>query len=769
MKKWLAMFAFITISISFNIHAQEANFSAAERFAPENLVKMVGDRSVEPHWLYDSDIFWYRYKTSKGTNFYLVNPKTKQKIPLFDHNYMAARLTEVIKKPYNAEDLPLKNIKFKKNNIDLEFEVEELKFYYNTHNMVLTFVDSVKETTRSPRWIQYSPDSTWIVFAKNHNLYLMQTDDSDSTEIQLTSDGERWYSFAANDGDTTQNKRLRTNAQWFEDSKKLYVRRRDRRKVGELWLVHTLSEPRPTLETYKYEMPGEENVPQTELIIFDVATKERIDVDIKKWVDQNIGSTYTGKTSDKLYFTRINRPADKIDVCVVDTETGNVTVLISEESKPYFNTGSAQLHVIEDGEELIWWSEREGWGHFYLYDGEGRLKNKITSGPFLTDNIAQIDTARRIFYFVGYGRETDIDPYYQMHYSVDFEGKNLKLLTPENGTHSFSMSKSNKYFVDTYSRVDEAPVSVLRNASGNVILKLETMDITNLVASGWKKPEIFKVKAADNITDLYGVMWKPFDFDPEMKYPIISYVYPGPQTEPVPKEFFVVRNERVHNIPLAQLGFIVISVGQRGGSPLRAKWYHNYGYGNARDYPLADNKYAIEQLADKYSFIDIDRVGIYGRSGGGFMSTAAILAYPDFYDVAVSSCGNHDNNVYNRGWGEFHYGVKEVQNTIKDSTGERQETVFETDISTNPEVAKNLKGKLLLLHGEVDNNVHPANTYRLVDALVKAGKRFDLMIFPGKRHTYGEYTKYIERMMWYYFAEHLLGDYRTNTDIYMKW
>jgi dipeptidyl aminopeptidase/acylaminoacyl peptidase len=329
------------------------------------------------------------------------------------------------------------------------------------------------------------------------------------------------------------------------------------------------------------------------------------------------------------------------------------------------------------------------------------------------------------------------------------------------------MAESKKYFVDTFSRVDKVPVSVLRDNLGNVIMKLETMDTSRLLQAGWKPPETFIVKAADNVTDLYGVMWKPFDFDPQEKYPVIVYCYPGPQAEPVPKTFFLLRNERVHNVPLAQLGFIVISVGQRGGSPVRSKWYHVFGYGNARDYPLADNKYAVEQLATRYSFIDVSRVGIYGRSGGGFMSAAALLMYPDFYTAAFSSCGNHDNLIYNHSWGELHYGVKEVEKVLKTKEGEKKETVFEPNITTNPQVAKNLKGKLMLIHGEVDNNVHPANTLRLADALIKAGKRFDMMIFPGKRHTYGDYTSYIERMMWYFFAEHLKGDYRTNTDIFV--
>lgn len=292
------------------------------------------------------------------------------------------------------------------------------------------------------------------------------------------------------------------------------------------------------------------------------------------------------------------------------------------------------------------------------------------------------------------------------------------------------------------------------------------MDVSRIEQNGWKPPEIFKVKAADDVTDLYGVMWRPFDFDPEKKYPVIVYCYPGPQSEPVPKKFLVIRNERVHNIPLAQLGFIVITVGQRGGNPLRSKWYHTFGYGNARDYPLADNKYAVEQLAILHPYIDISRVGIYGRSGGGFMSTAAILVYPDFYKAAFSSCGNHDNLVYHYSWGELHYGVKEVEKKIETEEGEKTETVFEPTITANPQIAKNLKGRLMLIHGEIDDNVHPANTFRLANELIKAGKRFEMMIFPGKKHTYGDYTRYIERMMWYFFAKSLKDDYRPNIDMY---
>jgi dipeptidyl aminopeptidase/acylaminoacyl peptidase len=279
-------------------------------------------------------------------------------------------------------------------------------------------------------------------------------------------------------------------------------------------------------------------------------------------------------------------------------------------------------------------------------------------------------------------------------------------------------------------------------------------------------PETFTVKAKDGVTDLYGVMYKPFNFDSTRKYPVISYVYPGPQTESVPYGFTTSGGK---NIALAQVGFIVVNFGHRGGSPMRSNYYHTFGYNDLRDYALADDKYGIEQLADLHKFIDIERVGIYGHSGGGFMSTAAILSYPDFYDVAVSSAGNHDNNIYNQWWGETHNGVTEIEKKTKvkgDTTGKMDVKItFKGEVEKNQDLAKNLKGHLLLVHGDIDNNVHPGNTLRVADQLIKANKRFDFMMLPGQRHGFGNATAYFDRMMWYYFAEHLLGDYRNNVEL----
>jgi dipeptidyl-peptidase-4 len=384
----------------------------------------------------------------------------------------------------------------------------------------------------------------------------------------------------------------------------------------------------------------------------------------------------------------------------------------------------------------------------YLYDENGKLKNQITSGTYHVENILGIDDAKRIVYFSANGKENGEDPYYVHAYKVNFDGTGLKLLNPGEYEHGMSINDSKSYFVDNYSRVNTVPKSALYAADGRKVMDLETADLGSLMSTGYKFPQTFKVKADDGITDIYGVMYKPFDFDSTKKYPVIEYVYPGPQTEAVNKAFSrgMDRTER-----LAQLGFIVITMGNRGGHPARSKWYHNFGYGNLRDYGLSDKKACAEQLADRYPYIDVERVGIHGHSGGGFMSTAAMLVYPEFFKVAVSSSGNHDNSIYNRWWSEQHHGVKE---TITD----KGDTSFLYNIEKNQDLVKNLKGHLMLSTGDIDNNVHPGNTTRVANALIKANKRFDLVILPGQRHGYADMTEYFFWRMADYFTEYLMGD-----------
>jgi dipeptidyl aminopeptidase/acylaminoacyl peptidase len=402
----------------------------------------------------------------------------------------------------------------------------------------------------------------------------------------------------------------------------------------------------------------------------------------------------------------------------------------------------------------LFWSERDGWGHYYLYDAaSGALKNRVTDGEFVTTGIEGVDDKARVVYISAGGREKGEDPYYTHLYRVGFDGTGLKVLDPGDASHSVSVSESAKYFVDNASRVNGAPESFLYDTLGNSLLKVETPDLTPLTEAGFKFPEPFMVKADDGVTDIYGVMYKPFNFDPSRKYPIIAYVYPGPQTESVTKTF----NPRSNNVSLAQFGFIVIEVGNRGGNPQRSKWYHNYGYGNLRDYGLADKKAAIEQLVKRHPFIDINRVGIWGHSGGGFMTAAAMLVYPDFFKVGWSESGNHENNIYNNTWSEKNHGIKEIEKDGK--------VTFEFDIEKNSELAANLKGHLMLIHGDIDNNVHPSNTYRLADALIKANKRFDMFVLPGVRHSFQPVAGYVNWLRGDYFARHLLGSSAETVDM----
>ncbi len=673
-----------------------------------------------------------------------------------------------------------------------EKKTKVLGFSYELASGKLALIEDYKVPDKRPRWASVSPDEKTVVFARGENLFLMdaesfklaqkKADDKAVKEVQLTTDGEEHYSYARTltdedkkefQKDEKDRKDFRAPAGmvvWSKDSKKIALVRSDERKVADLWVINSLADPRPTLETYRYEMPGEENQPQPEILVFDLASKAKVKVKADKFKDPTFDiftaprqaldrekefpppAQWLADGSDKLYFGRQSRDLHGYDVCVADTATGEVKVLIEERLNTYVEAQDPWL--LGGGKEIVWWSERDGWGHYYLYDGDGKLKAQLTSGEFVGQGIARVDEKARVLYFLACGREPGEDPYYTHLYRVGLDGSGLRPIDKGDASHQPSMNDSARFFVDTFSRVDAAPRSELRDAAGNLLLELEATDVSALLAAGFKYPEPFKVKADDGVTDLYGVMYKPFDFDPGVRYPVIAYVYPGPQTESVSKTF-VPRSQSQN---LAQLGFVVIEVGNRGGHPSRSKWYHNYGYGNLRDYGLADKKRAIEQLAALHPYIDIDRVGIYGHSGGGFMSTAAMLVYPDFFKVAVSSSGNHENNVYNRWWSEKHHGVKEI--TDKDGA-----VKFEYAIEKNSEIAKNLKGRLLITTGDIDNNVHPANTLRLAAALIKANKRFDFFIFPGQRHGYGDMGDYWFWLRADYFAKWLLGDFSQTVDL----
>lgn len=789
---------------------QKANYNLAARFAPKKLDKMIFSLAVDPHWLKQSNRFWYTYETSEGKQWLVVDPNKLEKKAMFDRDKLAAELTKIVKDPFDGQHLPIDSLKFIKDENWIQFEVkssieinkddtvpkngkpEKIKkvfyFEYNLLTNQLNELVGLKKPKKKPSWANISPDQNIILFGRNYNLYWMDKanyekalkNEEDSTIIEhaITTDGKLYFSWHSEssyggggetnvDIEKNKNKRKPAFAYWSEDGKHFAINKVDNTKVKDLWVINSIADPRPTLETYKYWMPGEKDAPVDHLYVFDVSGFSNKEINVSLFKDQDVAiwdktrnintrddefkpNIWLG-TNDKMYISRTSRDLKKIDQCIVDINTGAVKTLIEESLNTSIEIRKPGL--INKGKEIIEWSERDGWGHFYLYDENGNLKNQITQGPWHTEDIVGIDEEKRVLYFSGNGKEqinsnTKEDPYYLHLYKVNFDGSGLQLLNAGNFDHSFSINDKKTFFVNNSSRVNTTPVSVLYSTEGKKIMDLETADLSSLMAAGYKFPETFKVKADDGITDIFGVMYKPYDFDSTKKYPIIEYVYPGPQTESVNKSFSKGM-DRIDR--LAQLGFVVVTLGNRGGHPARSKWYHNYGYGNLRDYGLADKKAAIEQLADRFSYIDGSKVGIHGHSGGGFMSTAAMLVYPDVFKVAVSNAGNHDNSVYNRWWSEKHHGVKEEISAKGDTT-------FSYMIDKNPDIAKNLKGKLLLIHGEIDNNVHPANTIRVVNALIKANKRFDMLILPTQRHGFGDMNEYWFWRTADYFSKYLLGD-----------
>ena len=783
--------------------AYKGNYELAARFSPDKLKKMIFSTSVDAHWMKKSDRFWYEYETSQGKKWLLVDPVRRTKTPLFDSDKLAAELTRAVKDPFDGQHLKLDNMKLLADENTLQFTVKstaevlkkdwaELKaknknskdslekkvhtFQFNLISQQLKEIETEKEPTRLA-WANISPDSSKVVYVKNFNLFWMDKanflkavkDLKDTTLVEnaITKDGVADYEYGWGDrGDDNvevekkKNDRKRAPVLWSADSKQFILTRTDQRKVKDLWVIHNTREPRPTLETYKYAMPGEKEQPQSDLVHYSFDTRTLSNLPIDTFKDQTLSlwsttpaantrdddfrpTTWLGNATE-FYFAISSRDLKRVDVLRWNLKTNQKELVIEERSNTYIDFEKPELL----GNDLIWWSERDGWGHFYLYGKDGTIKRQLTSGPYHTAGAARVDGTLRKLYFTANGKEKGEDPYYEHLYSVSLDGGAVTLLNKGDFNHEISINDGASYFVSNFSRVNTVPASVLYDRNGAKIMDLETADLSQLMAAGYKFPEPFTFKADDGITDLYGVMYKPFDFDSTRSYPLVQYVYPGPQTEAVNKSFGrgMDRTDR-----LAQFGFVVVTLGNRGGHPARSKWYHNFGYGDMRDYGLADKKAAVDQLADRHSFIDRSKVGIHGHSGGGFMSTAAMLVYPDVFKVAVSSAGNHENNIYNRWWSEKHHGVQERILPSGDTT-------FVYQIEKNPDLAKNLKGHLMLSTGDVDNNVHPAGTIRMANALIKAGKRFEFVLLPGQRHGYGDMNEYFFWKMGDYFTAHLLGD-----------
>ena len=767
------------------------NYELAERFSAKRIGQMVFSTSVRPVWFRNGDKFLYAWKTSDGTQYYIADPKAGKTEPVFDMDKLAMQITEIMRDPFDAKHLPISNIRIDPENDGiLKFDIKSTKektdttgkatgekltyhFRYEIAGKKLTY-DTADKKEKYPDWANVSPDGLTGVYMKNSNLFYMDTlnlrkaaeDPKDSTlvEHRITSDGYKDFCYGINNysGNTetdTTKRVFPSELVWSPDSRHIAVMRWDMAPLKDFWVINSLTQPRPTLETYKYQMPGEPG-PKGHLYVFSTSDWTSRQVKINAFKDQDLIMQPDVRTTDDqfdefyssrwlgddngFYLTRMSRDLKRMDICYVGVDSDSTRTVISERMNTYVE--SRQTRLLDGGRKLIHWSERNGWANLYLYNADGTLIRNLTEGAYHVDDVLAVNEKEGYVLFRACGKEKGENPY-QMHvYRVSLQGGEPKMLDIPDMNIDAIASDDGKYFIANYSRVDCKPASALFDAAGKKVCDLGEADFSLLFAAGYKFPERFKVKAADGITDLYGAIYKPFDFDSTKVYPICDYVYPGPQVEAnnISWSRGFTRTDR-----LAQLGFIVITVGNRGGHPDRSKWYHNYGYGNLRDYGLEDQKYAIQQLGARYSWIDLNRVGIHGHSGGGFMSTAAMLKYPDFFKAAVSCAGNHDNSIYNRWWSEQHHGITEKV--------EAGDTTFVYSIETNPEIASNLKGHLMLVHGDIDNNVHPANTIRVVNALIRANKRFDMLILPGQRHGFGDMNEYFFWRMADYYCEWLMG------------
>lgn len=728
--------------------AQEVDYARAEILLPWHASRLVFGDEVDPQWFPDGNRFWYRNKTGTGHEFVLVDPARNTRGPAFDHARLAAAMSLANYSSYTGQKLPFDSFVLLDDERSIALRVGKKRFECS----IRTYTCTVGDTLASDVPYVVSPDSTWEAFVQGYDLYIRRHGGGDT--IRLTSDGEEFYSYGLDYPSPNQQRSgapRRPVARWSPDSKKLVVERRDERGVEHHQYI-SYTPQRPVHYSQPYALPGDTIFSRPGIRIIDIETRSNVKVELDpratrlSFRGSSIDSTWTDDS--RAFFVNYSTRASKHTfLAEVDAETGQLRLLAGDSSKTFVETNQRDpisWYVTRDGSDTFWWSERDGWAHIWRYDGDGNVKNQVTSGAWAVGAIYHVDEGNRQITFTARGRDGDI-PYYARLYRINFDGGDLTLLTPEDANHEISFAPSGRFFVDKYSRIETPPVTVLRAAlDGRVVRILEEADVSRLAEAGWKPSQVFKAKARDGITDIWGVVDVPSDFDPERVngYPIVSHIYPGPQVGSVGAWSFKVAGR---DAALAQLGFVVVQIDHMG-TPLRSKAFHDNYYGNFIDNGIPDHIAAIKQLGARYPAIDLDRVGIFGGSGGGFASTDAILRFPNFFKVAVSRSGNHDNASYNIGWAEKYQGL-----LLRDS-------VTGTDnfqASANKTYAENLEGKLLLIHGDLDDNVHPAMTIQLIDELIKANKDFDFIWGPDYPH--GMLTPYFVRRRWDYFVKHLLG------------
>lgn len=746
--KRLLSFATLAMVVSSSAFADltEKDYQRAEQQLSATTSKLLSGTTDYPVWSSDNALF-YSSQTDEGTRFYKVDFASQKKSLAFDHKKLAESLASITESEVDADKLPLYQMSFSAK------DVINLSVKGNSYHCNLTTYECEQNKVVKKRHEMLSPNGKRAVFIKDHNLWMR--DLATDKETQLTTDGIKDFGYSTNNAGWVRSKR--PVVKWSPDSKKLTTFKHDGRKVGDMGVIST-AVGHPDIDVWKYPLPGDEHIFKIHRVIIDVEKEKVIPLDMEPddhrstITDHVAGSDGSlldidwAEDSSHFVFVSSSRDHKNATLRVADAKTGKVKTVFTETEDTFFESGvnGVSWRYLDKSDEILWFSQRSDWGHFYLIDAKtGKVKNQVTKGDWTVISLLDVDQDSGKILFTGAGREGG-DPYFHYLYSVNKDGSDLTLLTPEKKHHRITLSDDGKYFLDRVSTYVEPEKSYVRSTKDGKGFQIEEMDISKLKANGWQPPVPFVVKDRNGEHDIYGLMYKPSNFDPSKKYPVVNYLYPGPQVGSIRGRQF--RASRGDNQAIAELGFIVIEIDALG-TPGRSKSFHEFYYGNMGDSGIPDQVSAIQQLAKKYSWIDDSKVGIWGHSGGGFASTRAILLYPDFYSVAVSQAGNHDNRNYADEWGEKWHGML-VNN---------EDGTTNYDSQANQLIAKNLKGKLLIAHGTTDTNVPPYNTLVVVEALIKANKDFDMIMLPNHGHGFAR-GQFMMRKRWDYFVEHLMGE-----------
>lgn len=760
-----------------------ADYARAESFLPWNVAQRIFNAEVRPHWLSGGERFWYRRAAREGASFLLVDTASGASRPAFDPVRLAAALSGQTGPAFLPTRLPFESISFSADQRAIHFDVGEQTWTCDLSSYHCRPVARDAAGTTEVR----SPDGRWGAFVREHNLWVRVL--ASGEEIQLSTDGAQHNAYAAQSGaalcavtDKLIGRPVKPAVLWSPDSSRLVTYRLDECAVREQHLLQAVpsdGSARPVLHSYRMPLPGDAHLPLGQLVVVDLVAGTLVPIQAPA-LNYFVGSPFDARhvwwsaEGARLYVLSAVRGGHSVELHVANPGNGAARLLIQEQGPTFVyphhvRLSNSNVHDIGAGPSLrggaiVWFSQRDGWGHLYLHDQDsGARLLQLTQGAWTVRDVQRVDAGGGWIYFTAGGREPGRDPYYRHLYRVRFDGTDLSLLTPEDADHTITFAPDGAHFLDTHSRVDMAPVTLLRTADGALLATLEVADISGLTELGWQPPERFVVKARDGSTDLHGTLFRPSHFDPAKRYPVLDSIYPGPQKTRVPKSFAGSEQGALgaRNVwqdqAIAELGFLVVNIDGLG-TPFRSKAFvdlvHGKNFGEAGG--LTDHVAGLRQLAARDASLDLERVGIFGHSAGGFAAARAMFLFPDFFKVGIASAGNHDQLGYWANWGEFYIGMPDTGNYAGQD---------------NMACAAQLRGKLLLIHGELDDNVHPGLSLRLADALIAANKDFDFLTVPFANHDYFDLRwgleaaqrhisfshPYVIRRLWDYLVTHLLG------------